>query len=216
MCSKCKCHRPWWPFCRRRILMITIAITITVSITATATLTARAVLRPRKPKITLQDITVSSLNVSVTADNQTYLLSSTFLLTVCSRNPSGNPRSIRYDDLHVYVSYQDQQITLATRLPPTYQGRGGVDVWSPFVYGVSVPIAPYNALALNQDMSNGFVMMKVKLEGHVSWRPGIFTAGGFISVDCPAYISTGSENKGVPLGINAVKYRLMQRCGVSL
>ncbi|KAI3408651.1 uncharacterized protein J3R85_020161 [Psidium guajava] len=149
-------------------------------------------------------------------DNQTYLLSSTFQLTVSSRNPSGNRRSLLYEGLRVHVSYHDQQVTLATRLPPTYEGRGGVDVWSPFVYGASVPIAPYNALALNQDQSDGFVKMKVKLQGHVRWRPGIFTSGGFISVDCPAYITTGSKNIGVPLGFSAVKYQLMQRCGVSL
>lgn len=216
MCSKCQCHQPWRRrlLCRRRLLIL--ASTMLTVVLPTTTVTTWAVLRPRKPSITLQDITISALNVSVTSDNQTYLLSSTFQVTVSSRNPSGNRRSLLYDRLRVHVSYRDQQITLATRLPPTYEGRGGVDVWSPFVYGVSVPIAPCNALALNQDQSDGFVMMKVKLQGRVRWRPGIFTSGGFISVDCPAYIVTGSENRGVPLCCNAVKYRLMKRCSVSL
>ncbi|XP_030539157.1 NDR1/HIN1-like protein 1 [Rhodamnia argentea] len=218
MCSKCKCHQPWWRrlLCRRRLLIITSTILIVVLTTATATVTAWAVLRPRKPSITLQDITISAFNVSIASDNQTYLLSSTFQVTVSSRNPFGNRHSILYDGLRIHMSYHDQQITPATRLPPTYEGRGGVDVWSPFVCGVSVPIAPYNALALKQDQSDGFVIMKVKLQGHVRWRPGFFTFGGFISVDCPAYIPTGSENRGVPLGFNAVKYRLMQSCSVSL
>lgn len=218
MCSNCKCHHPWWRrlLCRRRILIIIVAITIAVTVTVTTTIAVRALLRPRKPSITLQDITISALNVSVTPDNQTYFLTSTFQVTISSCNPFGNRRSLLYDGPHVFVSYHDQQITLATRLPLTYEGRGGVDVWSPLVYGESVPIAPYNALALNQDKINGLVMIKVKLQGHVRWRPGIFTSRGFISVDCPAYITTGSKNGVVPLGINAVKYRLMQKCSVSL
>ncbi|KAF8016060.1 hypothetical protein BT93_H1574 [Corymbia citriodora subsp. variegata] len=218
MCSQCKKHSCWRPCCRRRpkIIIIIITIIITISITVSATLLAREILRPRKPRLTLQDITIPTLNVSFANNNQTFLLNSTFQITLSSRNPHGNPRSILYDDLRVYMSYHDQQITLAMRLPPTYQPRGGSDVWSPLVYGPSVPIDRYTALALNQDISNGFVMMKVKLQGHVSWRPGIFTSGSFISVDCPAYITTASQNNGLPLAIGAVKYRLMQSCSVSL
>ncbi|KAK3414292.1 hypothetical protein EUGRSUZ_I02772 [Eucalyptus grandis] len=149
-------------------------------------------------------------------DNQTYFLNATFQVTISSRNPHGNPRSILYHDLHVHMSYHDQQITAATLLPQTYQGRGGVDVWSPLVSGVSTPIAPEIGPALNRDKSNGFLKMEVKLQGQVRWRPGIFTSGSFISVDCPAYINTGSGNKGVPLWLGTVKYQLMQSCSVSL
>lgn len=215
MCAKCKC-RHFLGLCRRRILIITIAITITVTVTVSATLTAREILRPRKPRLTLQDITIPTLNVSLASDNQTYFLNATFQVTISSRNPHGNPRSILYHDLHVHMSYHDQQITAATLLPPTYQGRGGVDVWSPLVSGVSTPIAPEIGPALNRDKSNGFLKMEVKLQGQVRWRPGIFTSGSFISVDCPAYINTGSGNKGVPLWLGTVKYQLMQSCSVSL
>ncbi|KAJ4981650.1 hypothetical protein NE237_032487 [Protea cynaroides] len=100
------------------------------------------ILRPTKRQFTLQDVKVYQFNV--TSPN---FLTSSIQVTVQSRNPN-DKIGIYYDKLDIYASYRDQQITLPTLLLPTYEGHKGIDVWSPFVAGNSVPIAPYIATSL--------------------------------------------------------------------
>ncbi|VVA94043.1 unnamed protein product [Arabis nemorensis] len=106
-----------------------------------------AILQPSKPRFILQDATVFSFNVTGDPPN---LLTSNFHVTISSRNPN-DKIGIYYDRPDVYASYKSQQITFPTSIPPTYQGHKEVNVWSPFVGGNSVPVAPYNALCLEQD-----------------------------------------------------------------
>lgn len=75
-------------------------------------------LRPHKPRFVLQDATVYDFNVS----SYPSLLTSTFQVTVVCRNPNARI-AIYYDKLAAYASYRDQQITLRTRIPPSYQVR---------------------------------------------------------------------------------------------
>ncbi|XP_054801649.1 NDR1/HIN1-like protein 1 [Prosopis cineraria] len=170
-----------------------------------------AILRPSKPAFILQDVTVYAFNASVPN-----FLTSNFQVTLSSRNPN-DKIGIYYDRLDAYVSYQNQQITYRTSIPPSYQGHDEVDVWSPFVYGTNVPVAPFNFVTLSQDQSNGNVLVIIKIDGRVRWKVGAFISGRYhIYVRCPAFITFGPRSNGIVVGENAVKYQLVQRCTVSV
>ncbi|XP_030459259.1 NDR1/HIN1-like protein 1 [Syzygium oleosum] len=208
--SKCPNHggHKW-----RKIWMRVFQVSLVVAfIILLIVLITWAILQPHKPSFTLQDATVYAFNASATPS----LLTSTFQVTISSHNPNDNI-AIYYDRLDVYATYQDQQITLSTRIPPTYEDTNDVDVWSPFLYGISIPISPYYAAELTQDQSNGYVVVMIRLRGRVRWRVGSFTSGGYhIFVNCPAYITMGSRSTGIAVGNNAVKYQLMQSCSVNV
>ncbi|KAH6802810.1 NDR1/HIN1-like 1 [Perilla frutescens var. frutescens] len=170
-----------------------------------------AVLQPKKPRFILQDATIFALNVS--AAN---VISTTVQVTVYSRNPNSKI-GVYYDKLDVYATYHNQQITYYTVIPPVYQGHKDVNVWSPFIYGNNVPVAPYNGLALAQDQNNGGIKMTVKIDGRVKWKVGSFISGRYhLHVSCPAYIPLGnSKSTGIIVG-TAVKYQLALSCSVSV
>ncbi|KAF3442734.1 hypothetical protein FNV43_RR16651 [Rhamnella rubrinervis] len=172
-----------------------------------------AILQPSKPRFILQDVTVYAFNTSIPN-----ILTSNFQITISSRNPN-DKIGVYYDRLDVYASYRNQQITFRTAIPPTYQGHKEVNVWSPFVYGTNVPVAPFNSLALTQDQATGTVMLIIKMDGRVRWKVGAFISGRYhFYVRCPAYINLGSNAKtnGIIVGENAVKYQLVQKCSVNV
>jgi hypothetical protein len=170
-----------------------------------------AILQPNKPRFILQDATVYAFNLSTPN-----LLTSNFQVTVSARNPN-DKIGIYYDRLDVYATYRNQQITLRTAIPPTYQGHKDINVWSPFIYGTQVPVAPYNSVALGQDQANGAVQLTIKIDGRVRWKVGTFISGRYhLYVRCPAYITFGTRSTGVIVGDNAVKYQLVTNCGVSV
>ncbi|XP_048128324.1 NDR1/HIN1-like protein 1 [Rhodamnia argentea] len=208
--SKCPNHGGHrWSKIWRRVFVVSLVVLFIILLIVLITW---AILHPHKPRFTLQDATVYAFNASASPS----LLTSTFQVTISSRNPNDNI-AIYYDRLEAYATFRDQQITLTTLVPPTYQDTHDVDVWSPFLYGVSVPISPYNAAALTQDQNIGFVALMIKLRGKVRWRVGSFTSGGYsLFVNCPAYITFGSRSTGIGVGNNAVKYQLMQTCSVSV
>ncbi|KAK4432612.1 NDR1/HIN1-like protein 1 [Sesamum alatum] len=170
-----------------------------------------SILQPRKPRFTLQDATIFNLNVS--APN---VISTTVQVTVNSRNPNSKI-GIYYDRMNVYATYHNQQITYYTVIPPVYQGHKDVNVWSPFIYGNNVPVAPYNGVALGQDQSNGAISLTIKINGRVRWKVGSFISGRYhLHITCAAYIPLGnSKNTGIVIG-NAVKYQLSQSCTVNV
>ncbi|PON70094.1 Late embryogenesis abundant protein [Parasponia andersonii] len=171
-----------------------------------------AILQPSKPRFVLQDVTVYAFNTSVPN-----FLTSNFQVTISSRNPN-DKIGVYYDRLDVFAVYHDQQITYRTRIPPTYQGHKDVNVWSPFVYGNLVPVAPFNSLALTQDQSNGAVLLNFNIDGRVRWKVGTFISGRYhFYVKCSAFINLGGNaNNGIIVGANAVKYQLVQRCSVNV
>ncbi|KAJ8440492.1 hypothetical protein Cgig2_022933 [Carnegiea gigantea] len=116
------------------------------------------ILRPTKPRFILQDATVYAFNVS-----QPNLLTTTFQVTIYARNPNDRI-GVYYDRMDVFAVYRNQQITLPTRLPLNYQGHKDVSVWSPFLYGNSVPIAPFLATSLQQDQNAGFELPETLLK----------------------------------------------------
>ncbi|KAL7614676.1 NDR1/HIN1-like protein 1 [Lactuca sativa] len=173
-----------------------------------------AILQPRKPRFTLQDATIYSFNVSAPI-----LLSSNFQVTISSHNPNDRI-GVYYDKLDVFASYKNQQITYFTAIQPVYQGHKDNNVWSPFVYGTNVPVAPYNGASLTQDQSNGQISLIIKINGRVRWRVGRFISGRYhIHVSCPAYIPFGNKlNSAIP-GIvvgTGIKYQLSTRCSVNV
>lgn len=168
------------------------------------------ILRPSKPHFVLQDATVYAFNVS--APN---FLTSNFQITLSSRNPNARI-GIYYDKLDLYATYRNQQITLPTQLPTSYQGHKDVTVWSPFLYGTSVPVAPYLAAGLGEDQMAGTVLVNIRVYGRVRWKVGTFISGRYhLDVNCPAFITFGNKNNGFAVG-PAVKYQLVQSCNVDV
>ncbi|XP_031283701.1 NDR1/HIN1-like protein 1 [Pistacia vera] len=196
---------------RRLFRRIFAGILIFILIALITILLVWAILRPTKPKFVLQDATVYAFNVS-----SPNFLTSNFQVTISSRNPNDKV-GVYYDKVDVYASYRNQQITYRTAIPPTYQGHNEIDVWSPFVYGTDVPVAPYNAVSLSQDQANGVIPLLFKIDGRVRWKVGTFISGKYhLYVKCSAYINFGSKQTGIPLGNNAVKYQLVQSCSVNV
>ncbi|GAB2235898.1 hypothetical protein Droror1_Dr00026343 [Drosera rotundifolia] len=170
-----------------------------------------AVLQPKKPQFSLQDATIFSFNL--TAPN---VLSSILQVTINSHNPNDHI-GVYYDSLDVYVVYRDQQITYPTSIPTSFQDTGNTDIWSPFVYGDSVPIAPMTGASLTSDESSGTVHLHVEMDGKVRWKVGAFTSGLYrIHVDCPAWINTGSPTVGVVVPNHGIKYQIGFGCSVSV
>ncbi|XP_031101630.1 NDR1/HIN1-like protein 1 [Ipomoea triloba] len=171
-----------------------------------------AILQPKKPRFYLRDATI--FNFNVTPPN---IFSTTIQITVESRNPNDNI-GIYYDRLAVFAVYRDQQITFATAIPPVYQGHKDDNLWSPFVYGNNVPIAPFFVPTLTAAEAAGGVGIIFRLDGRVRWKVGtLITSRYHIHVRCPAFIPFG--NVPGPGGIlvgNAVKYQFVERCEVSL
>ncbi|KAI3794809.1 hypothetical protein L1987_37448 [Smallanthus sonchifolius] len=173
-----------------------------------------AILQPKKPRFTLQDATIYSFNVSAPI-----LLSSNFQVTVSSHNPNSRI-GIYYDTLNAFATYRNQQITYFTGIQPVYQGHKDTNIWSPFIFGTNVPVAPYNGQSLSEDQSDGGINIVVKMNGRVRWRVGRFISGRYhIHVTCPAYIPFGDKKSSVIPGIvvgTGIKYTLTQRCSVNV
>ncbi|KAK1404664.1 VAMP protein SEC22 [Heracleum sosnowskyi] len=170
-----------------------------------------AILQPKKPRFIVRDATIYNFKIASSPD----LLTSNFQITVSSRNPNDNI-GIYYDKLDVYASYRGQQITYYTDIPSTYQGHKGVNVWSPFISGTSVPIAPFIGEALSTDQASGGIQMTIKINGRVRWKVGTFVSGRYhLHVTCPVYIPCGNKNDNFN-GETSIKFPLLASCKVSV
>ncbi|KAJ6853757.1 NDR1/HIN1-like protein 1 [Iris pallida] len=165
------------------------------------------VLRPHKPKFYLQDATVLSFNLS-----SPNLLSTYLQVTVSSKNPN-NRVGVYYDRLDVYASYMNQQITLPSPIVPHYQGHNDVDVWSPYLRGDAVPIAPFLAAALSQDESDGYFFLWIKIDGKLRWKVGSWRSGHYhLFVNCPAYLSFDRSRSSNP----SIRFQRIATCSVDI
>ncbi|KAJ0020461.1 hypothetical protein Pint_31770 [Pistacia integerrima] len=171
--------------------------------------------KPTKPTFVLQDATLYAFNLSsVSAPS---ILTSNLQVTISSRNP--NQRiGIYYEKVDVYASYRNQQITLPTMIPVTYQGHKDISVWSPFLYGDAVPLSPYVATSLSQDLNTGMVLVNIKVDGKIKWRVGTWISGKYrLNANCPAYLSFGEKSKGIAFATGAaIKYQFVQGCTVEV
>nr|GMD16127.1 protein YLS9-like [Ipomoea batatas] len=195
----------------RQKLLLAAVVGVAILILLVVVLTW-AVLRPSKPHFVLQDATIYAFNL--TAAVPAAVLTTSIQLTVSSHNTNGRI-GIYYDRLRIYAAYRGQQITLPTLLPPTYQAHKEVSVWSPFVYGNSVPVAPYLAAALSLDRNVGTAMINIRVNGRIRWRVGSFVSSRYhLNVDCPAYISFGGYMPNTVVVGSTIKYRLILNCHV--
>jgi len=170
-----------------------------------------AILQPKKPQFIIQDATIYAFNVS--APN---IITSSIQVTIYSRNPN-DKIGVYYDKLDVFATYRSQQITYYTAIPSVYQGHKDVNVWSPFISGVNVPVAPYNGASLSQDQAAGTVALIFKIDGRVRFKVGTYVSGRYhLHVRCPARLDFGGRTTGIIVGSNAVKYQLTQSCSVTV
>lgn len=173
-----------------------------------------AITRPSKPSFILQDATLYAFNLS-TGPSPPNALTTNLQVTITTRNPN-DKIGIYYQKADVYASYRNQQISLATLLPATYQGHKDVIVWSPFLYGNSVPVSPFVAESLGQDLNAGMVMVNIKVDGRIKWKVGTWISGRYhLHVNCPAYITFGDKSKGIASGAS-LKFQLVQSCSVDV
>ncbi|KAL9227741.1 hypothetical protein vseg_003393 [Gypsophila vaccaria] len=192
----------------RRIAFAVLALIIIILLTV---LIIWAVLRPNKPKFVLQDATLYNFNL--TSPTQ---LNSVFQVTILAHNPNDKV-GIYYNGFRTSTFYQNQPITLQTSIPPTYQDTKGTDVWSPYLQGQSVPIAPYLGSEISQDLAMGSVQVVFKMDGWVRFKVGTFVSGSYrIHVNCNAFIPTGNPNSGVYVSRNVIKYTLLKTCNVDV
>ncbi|XP_072991580.1 NDR1/HIN1-like protein 1 [Typha latifolia] len=168
------------------------------------------VLRPTKPKYYLQDTTVSNLTLYPNSNT----LSTIIQVTLSSRNPNDRI-GIYYDKLDVYAEYKGQQITIPTLLPRGYQGHNDVSVWSPYLSGEGVPLAPYLLSSLMQDEHAGYMLINIRVYGRLRWKVGTWISGHYhIDVNCPAFLTV---NNGDENGYGAVfHFQHMSSCSVEV
>ncbi|KAJ0259719.1 hypothetical protein HA466_0060310 [Hirschfeldia incana] len=208
MSKDCEKHGGGGGGTARRICGVIIAFIIIVLITI---FLVWVILQPTKPRFILQDATVFAFNLT-----QPNLLTSNFQVTLVIRNRNSKI-GIYYDRLHVYATYRNQQITFPTAIPPTYQGHKEDSVWSPIIFGDAVPIAPYNAVALGDEQSRGFVELVIRADGRVRWKVGTLITGKYhLHVRCHAFINLADKSNGAIVGENAVKYTVDYQCSVNV
>ncbi|KAG6481456.1 NDR1/HIN1-like protein 1 [Zingiber officinale] len=173
------------------------------------------VLRPTRPRFYLQDTSVVQLNLT----EGTGLLTSVLQVTISSRNPNDRI-GIYYDRLVSYARYQGQQITTSAILPTGYQGHNDVIVWSPYLFGLSVPLAPDLAAALSQDQHAGYVLLSVRIDGRLRWKVGTWISGRYhLHVNCPAFLVLDSSKPYAPdAGSYFYRFQFPQyaRCSVDI
>ncbi|XP_027929186.1 NDR1/HIN1-like protein 1 [Vigna unguiculata] len=181
------------------------------------------ILRPTKPRFILQDATVYAFNLSSSGaiPSPTAPTPNTLTLTMQVTLSAFNPNhriGVYYTKLDAYASYRGQQVSLATALPPTYQGHRDTAVWSPFLYGTAVPVSPFMLQILQQDKTSGGVLVNVKVNGRVKWKVGTWVSGRYhINVNCPAYIRlAGDDDDAIGVAAPAVKFQLFQSCIVDV
>ncbi|CAN0900539.1 NDR1/HIN1-like protein 1 [Linum grandiflorum] len=151
-----------------------------------------AILRPTKPTFLLQDATLYAFNLT----NSNLFLTTTLQVTLSSRNPNRRV-GVDYTRLGIYASYRNQQITLATQLPQGYVGTKDVTVWSPFLYGETVPVSPTLVQAVSQDLSAGVLILNVKVYGRLKWKVGSWLSGKYhLAVNCPTYLRSATHLAG--------------------
>lgn len=171
---------------------------------------------PTKPTFVLQDATLSTFSLSSLSSPT--VLTTNLQVTISTRNPNQNI-GIYYEKVDVSATYRNQQITLATMLPTTYQGHKDITVWSPFVCGNAVPLSPLVADALTEDLNTGMVLLNIKVDGQIKSKVGtLFERKYRLNVNCPAYISFGGKSKGIACCATgaAIKFQFVQRCIVEI
>lgn len=173
------------------------------------------VLRPSKPRFSLNDVSIVCINVSSSS-----YLTVTMQATVAARNPNARV-GIYYDRSDVFAEYRGLQITVPTALPVGYQGHLDASVWSPFLSAANVPLPPYIAEALTQDETAGYLLLTVRLVASIRWKAGAFITGHYdLRVRCPALLTVndgqGSYGSNSGGGQGYFKFQRAAACVVDV
>ncbi|KAM7274682.1 hypothetical protein ACFE04_016548 [Oxalis oulophora] len=139
--------------------------------------------RPNKPQFTIVSAAIYNLNTTGPP-----LLTSSMQFTIVTRNP--NPRtSIYYDNLSIYVSYKNQQITPPLYLPPLHHGTKTTVAMSPVLGGTEVPVSPEVVNGLTMDEAYGVMSFRVVILGRLRWKAGAIKTGRYsVYVKCDVWV----------------------------
>ncbi|WOL18795.1 NDR1/HIN1-like protein 12 [Canna indica] len=199
--------------CKRKLYRrIFVGVAIFVSVILFVILIIWLSLRPSMPKFYLQDASIYQFNLTA----GTNLLTTTMQVTIPSRNPNDRI-GVYYGNLDAYAVYKGEQITAPTALPPGYQGHGDVVVWSPYLYGASVPVAPYLSVALQKDDTAGLLMINVKVEGNIRWKVGSWTSGHYrLRANCPVFLSIDHGDDNYKEAPKLFRFQQISECGIDV
>ncbi|WOL12736.1 hypothetical protein Cni_G21503 [Canna indica] len=186
-------------------------------------------LRHDNPSFYIQNGEIYQFNLSscttVPAD---CFLSSIMSVDVFSLNPNVRP-GVYYDRLDAHSAYSGQPIILPVSRIDSYSRRGSemffkctinlvlflnVNVWSPYLLGGSVPVAPYLCDSLQQDKTAGMLLLYVKVDAKIRWKVGTWTSRHYhLEVTCPAYFAF--RNTSVD-GAPELQFQRMSPCSASV
>ena len=203
----CERQRLYRRFCAGLAVLILLALLIVLIVWL--------VLRPSKPRFYLNNVDIVCINVSASS-----ALTVTMQATLAARNPNARV-GIFYDRADVYAEYRGLQVTVATALPPMYQGHDDVTVWAPFLSGAGVPLSPYLATALAQDETAGYLLVTVRVDGWIRWKAGAFITSHYhLRVRCPALLTVndgqGSYGSNAGGGVGYFKFNRAAPCIVEV
>lgn len=200
---------------KEKLRLILVIITVFIALVLFIVFLVWIILLPTKPRFVLQEATVYVFNVSTTEPST---LTTSMQITVASKNRMGKV-GIYYQKLDVYATYRSQQVTMSTLLPSTYQDHNEIAVWSPFLYGNEIPVAPGLMMDLEQDQNVGAVLLNIRINGCVKWKVGTWISGKYnLNVNCPAYIKFGgfNPNGGITVGPVMKFESVVQGCSVDV
>ncbi|KAK7261184.1 hypothetical protein RIF29_27489 [Crotalaria pallida] len=178
------------------------------------------ILKPTKPRFTIQDATLYVFNSSSTNPSSPSpignKLTTTIQVTLTTFNP--NERiGILYEELDVFATYQGTQITLPYKIPRAYQDHREQLVWSPIISGDAVPVSSYVLSSIQQEEIAGETFISVKASGRVKWKVGTWVSGSYhIDVNCPSYIRFNSGGNNGIGSLIPLKVQLEQVCAVDV
>ncbi|XP_059628929.1 NDR1/HIN1-like protein 26 [Cornus florida] len=144
------------------------------------------ILHPTKPEFSLKDVDVYQLNIS-----GPHLLNSSIQFTLLSKNPNKKV-GVYYDELRVFATYKDQQITSDTSLPPFYQGHEDSNLLTASLVGGGLPVASSFGYEMGRDQTAGKMALSMKMNGKLRWKVGTWVSGRYrININCIAIMPFG-------------------------
>ncbi|KAG6466969.1 NDR1/HIN1-like protein 1 [Zingiber officinale] len=150
-------------------------------------------LRPTKPAFRLEDASLLELNLTFTPSTASPILSAVFQVTLSSRNHNDRV-GVYYDRLDAFLLYDAQRVSVATSLPAGYQGHGDVTVWSMYLSGGGILLAPYIADSLSQGERAGFILFHLRVDGRLRWKVGSWISSHYhLRVSCPALFAVDGD-----------------------
>ncbi|KAE8637557.1 hypothetical protein CSA_004624 [Cucumis sativus] len=170
-----------------------------------------AILRPSKPRLILQDVTLLGLNVSSVPPAA---ISTTMQITISSTTPTtalvftirswmSTPRTAASKSLS---RRSCRLLTRATMMLLFGRRFCMAKLWA----------APEFAEALNEDNNVGAMLFNIKVNGQVRWKVGSWISGRYrLNANCPAYIKFGDPKNGIAFG-PAMKFQFVQGCYVDI